>query len=536
MYSDEIERLKKNAAGENPTPLPDVLLRELEKVPGMDALCGQDPKLDRAVEDAVRICPDLAGILPAHAYGLFLDLSRVKLVDEGSMAATARVARASKLAAKLWMRSYPKKTYRYAQMKIQFCQCLIVLAEHDAGVDTRLLLECAVEAGEESVAGFGERVNPEQWALANKEIAAAYLRLGVLADEREHSRRIFARAIEVCESAQRVMTRSNSQQIWADLQYKLARALMHYADTFEGKEARDKLARAAGAQETVLECFDKSANPQSWATAQEQLGLIRATQAGLESGSRACQFHALAAKAFEASAGARASNPGPGNLGGTYARLASSLCWQARASDKKDAPRLYVEAISAYESALRWITPQNMPEDCAYCHDDLGETLLSLAALSEGKKALRYLSRAEEVYQKAIRIASRLGDALFLANLHDGLVRTLRRQAMFATADEAMKLRRRAIALCEDASRGLFMGGNPVERLMMQNLLGTVVGEAADGCASDEEAGELYARAIRIFEDGLRICQGEADSQRGEFRKKLKEMRDRRDMRTAGKS
>ena len=536
MDSDEIERLKKKAAGENPTPLPDVLLREFEKVPGVEALCGQDPKLDRAVEEAERICPDLAGILPAHAYGLFLDLNRNNFADEGSMAATACVARASKLAAKLWMRSYPKKTYRYAQMKMQFCKCLIVLAEHGAGLDTRRLLESAVEAGEESVEAFGERVNPEQWAVANLELAAAYLRLGTLADEREYSRRIFVRAIEVSESAQRVMTRSSSPQIWADLQYKLARSLMLYADTFEGKEAREKLARACDAQETVLECFDKNANPYSWATAQEQLGLIRATQAGLESGSRACQLHAAAATAFKASVGVRARIPGPSNLGGTYARLASSLCLQARASDKKDATRLYVEAISAYESALRWITPQNLPVDCAYCHDDLGETLLSLAALSEGKKASRYLSRAEKVYQKAIRIASRLGDALFLANLHDGLVRTLRRQAMFAPADEAMELRLRAIALCEDASKGLFMGGNPVERLMMQNLLGTVVGEAADGCANDEEAGEFYDRAIRIFEDGLRICQGEAESQRGEFRKKLKVMRDRRDMRTAGKS
>lgn len=536
MVKQEYAHLKDLVSGADLSELPEGLLRELETVRGADVLCGTDPELDRAIEDAARICPDLRDRLPNHAFSLFFDASPAKSENEDSVAVYARVARASEAAARICESEGAPARKRWAQMREQLCCSLRVLGElSEEENESRRLLARAVEAGEDAFQIFAECDRPRESAVAKGHLAHVLRIQASMAKDREESGRILARAIVAAEGARATLEHGlgNQQDQSQQLLNALSMVQLDGIRIFDGEDPGRNPARAVEEQKAALDKLIRKDDPQAYALAQEQLGLARSSQAELETGKEARRMHAAAAEAFEAASHIRSEKDAPARWAQCIAWLASSLRSQAESSGRSASARLYERAAGAYESALRVYTPEKFSKESIYYHEMLAEVLLARAALGEFGNVRQPLQRARKVYQRAIPIAAERGAPLDKARLQIGLVSTLRKLAFCVSADKAMRLYRQALEHCEEASGIFDREARPENRLKARVLLAAVFSETAYRCMNVNESVELFDRSIRIYEDGLKECEGPGESQRAGILRNLNKTREERDFRAS---
>ena len=535
MFEQENARLKDQVSGVEPSELPEGLLRELETVRNADVLCGPDPELDRAIEDAARVCPDLGDRLPNHAFRLFLQASPAD--SEGDLfTAFSRVARASEAASRVCASEGAPARKRWAQMQSQLCRSLRVLGVTSDAEDSRRLFSRAVDAGEEAVQAYSECDSPRDCAIAKGCLAHAMRNLASLEEDSDKSGRLLARAIATAESARNTLPlgQENLQDQSQILLNTLSVVQLAVAKIFDGEDPDRTPVRAVDAQKAALDFLDRKTDLQAYALAQEQLGIARSRQAEFETGKKACRMHAAAAEAFEAALQVRSRKDDSIRWGMDQVRLAEALRGQAKSTGKAAAARLLERAAAAYEAALQAFTPEKFPEKSAYYHGDLAETLFDLATLDDDWDAYHVIDRARKVLQRAIPIAEGLGDSLYRARLQFGLVTTHRKLAFHVSEDKAMRLYRHALEHCEEALSVFYqLETRPEKRLMVRILLATVLSEMAYRCMDLDESVELFDRSIRVFEEGLQECVGTAESQRAGILRNLNKTRKERDFRTS---
>lgn len=535
MVEQENAHLKDMVSGAEPSELPEGLLRELETVRSADVLCGPDPELDRAIEDAERTCPDLGDRLPNHAFRLFL--REISGGAEGGLAtAIARVARASEAASRVCASEGAPARKRWAQMRNQLCSSLRVLGVMSDAEDSRRLFARAVDAGEEAVQAYSECDRPWDCAIAKGCLAHAMRNLATLEEDSDKSGRLIARAIATAESVRNTLAngQENKQDQSQILLNTVSVVQLDVARIFDGEDPDRTPARAVEAQKAALDILDRKTDPQAYALAQEQLGIARTRQAEVETGKKARRMLAAAAEAFEAALQVRSRKDDSLRWGLDQVRLAEALRGQAKSTGKAAAARLLERAAGAYEAALQEFTPENFPEKSAYYHGDLAETLFDLAALDDDWDAYHVIDRARKVLQRAIPIAEGLGDSLYRARLQFGLVTTHRKLAFHVSADKAMRLYRHALELSEEALSVFYrLETRPEKRLMVRILLATVLSEMAYRCMDLDESVELFDRSIRVYEEGLLECEGPAESLRAGILRNLNKTREERDFRAS---
>ena len=535
MVEQENARLKEQVSGAEPSELPEGLLRELDTVRSADVLCGPDPELDRAIEVAAQVCPDLGDRLPNHAFRLFF--REISAGAEGGLATSfARVARASEAASRVCASEGAPARKRWAQMRNQLCSSLRVLGVMSDGEDSRRLFTRAVDAGEEAVHAYSECDSLRDCAIAKGCLAHAMRNLASLEEDSDKSGRLLARAIATAESVRNTLAygqgeKQDQSQILLNI---FSVVQLDFARIFDGEDPDRTPARAVKAQKVALDLLDRKTAPQAYALAQEQLGISRTRQAEVETGKKARRIFAAAAEAFEAALQIRSKKDDSLRWGLDQVRLAEALRGQAKSTGKAAAARLLERAASAYEAALQAFTPENFPEKSAYYHGDLAETLFDLAALDDDWDAYHVIDRARKVLQRAIPIAEGLGESLYRARLQVGLVTTHRKLAFHVSEDKAMRHYRQAMALCEDALSVFYrLETRPGKRLMVRIQLATVLSEMAYRCMDLDESVGLFDRSIRVYEEGLKECVGPAESQRASILRNLNKTRKERDFRAS---
>lgn len=536
MVEQENAHLKDMVSGVEPSELPEGFLRELEAVRSADVLCGPDPELDRAIEDAERVCPDLGDRLPNHAISLFLRVISARA--EGDLAtAISRVARASEAASRVCASEGAPARKRWAQMRNQLCSSLRVLGVmSEAEYESRRLFARAVDAGEEAVQAYSECDSPRDCAIAKGCLAHAMRNLASLEEDSDKSGRLLARAIATAENVRNTLAygQENKQDQSHILLNTVSVVQLDVARIFDGEDPDRTPARAVEAQKAALDLLDRKTDPQAHALAQEQLGIARSRQAEVETGKKARRMLAAAAEAFEAALQVRSRKDDSIRWGLDQVRLAEALRGQAKSTGKAAAARLLERAAAAYEAALQAFTPEKFPEKSAYYHGDLAETLFDLAALDDDWDAYHVIDRARKVLQRAIPIAEGLGESLYRARLQFGLVTTHRKLAFHVSADKAMRLYRQALEHCEEALSVFYrLETRPEKRLMVRILLATVLSEMAYRCMELDESVELFDRSIRVYEEGLQECEGPAESQRAGILRNLNKTREERDFRAS---
>lgn len=200
--------------------------------------------------------------------------------------------------------------------------------------EAHLLLQRALELGEENVLSHSKDENPSNWLRAQEIRAMTLRRQKKRAANDQDLRGLLEREVEAWETAVRISKKLSPPRHWSKLQIALSEALLECSDHVDDADARNMLERAADVQEESLKHLDRESEPQHWSMAQENLGNARINLAGFESDEKARRIHVAAGEAFKAALECISEEEDPERWTRINFQLVKALRLQAVSSSK----------------------------------------------------------------------------------------------------------------------------------------------------------------------------------------------------------
>ena len=523
MIGADLERRAALRVIDSPGRLPHVLRQELDMVRGSDVLCGKDAELDETLEKAARDCHDLGDRLMVHVFRLIGEAARARDEGEDATGAYSRAARACEAALRVEAEDDEGENVRERRAFARFGLSASLRALGDLSDDTAesiRLFARAVEVGEEAARALSEEEAPQEWAAAQSCLADALYKQALFLDEEKTSRPLYERAIEAGEAARRILKRRirwrrRDRHDWAELQKCLATSYLEIAMYINGEDSHDLLARSVKAHKSALRNVNRKAFPMKYTRYLESLGLACMKQGSLNYGKEGRRHLDAAADAFQKAYKSVRREKQPLCWVRNQARMGSCLRARAAVSSRMVAMILLSRAVVAYESALKLLSHDGTPKDWASYQDDLGDCLFDMAGRCSGETSRRLFSRAQGAYEEALRSVNRKNGLHFWASLQTSIAVTLRWQAIAGPEFEAMRLLANARKVCEEAMRAFDQLGATKGQGWSRNTLAGIIGGIAFRTNDLDESLELYERAIKICEEGVKICKGdEGEKQR----------------------
>ena len=507
--------------------LPDELSAALERFVSPGDLCGPDVQLDEILDKVERECDDLEDRLLFGMRELArLCFERGDGIYMGAIKNYCALVRISYAASHVMARKSGDEIFRISALRFQAIGLRKVGELCGDFSKSRRLLERSVDISEEAVRSFPKDGPSEEWAMSQKNLAEALFLLALNMESVAEERDLSERAVDACEEALRHRTDMDDPRERFELQHILARALLKLFESAGHADARDMLARAAAAQEDALKFLDRKAYAEEWSQTQELLGGIRSFQAHMASPEKARNYYTASGNAFKAALRATSREDDPALWARLQGDLAMALCGRAARSGKEFAQGHYGRAIEAFDRSLEVFSRWDFPKEFAQMSRNLGEALLERAACSGGNKARRQIERAVEIFEPAVQDVEREVEPELWGALRYGLSRALRELAQHCSHEKANRLYRRCFDLGEDAIDTMDENKGPEERAYVRNYLGTVAAEMGRRAGDEMEARSLFGKAIQIYEEGLRLCEGALSMRRPIFEEKLRAMRE----------
>ena len=515
--------------------LPPVLANALEEYSSGTRVVKWLEDIDGAVVEAAGECDDLGTRLVSGLFAQIMEFDDERLVGEINPNFYLALASASRAALSCFIRDKrPAEMRAQAGTRLAIGLCALGdMSLHDD--QAREMLESAIDHAEESIRVITKDEHPAEWLCAHEALANS-LRLNADRVESSADRRdLLERVVEAVEKALTVDTKLIQLRQLPGLQLAIAAASLELSNYIKDESAVSMLARAAKIQEQALENLDRRRDLHRWSRAQDNLGnirirqCIRMKQSGSKDDESLRNNYAAAGKAFKAALRGRSRNADPESWARIHFHLATALRLEASYfSNDADKERFLKVAIKSYEEAWRAISYEDSPKHHAQTADDFGGALSELATLlSKGRKSRRLLERSVEVLETAGQNFDRRIDTPLWVSLKLELGKSLRLLAE-RSPDKDMALNyygvcvqraEEAIGIADEESLELAQVG-------LRMFLGRAYFEMASRLSEGELAGTLLEKAIRIYEDGVRKCKGEASHLREDMEKVLESLRE----------
>lgn len=393
-------------------PLPEGLMRELERTRGPEILSGPDPDLDRFLDAAANARDPIGGRLLGQAALFFGEAGNFDGDDK--IAVLVRAARASEAASRAMAGEREARRDLAAAYTLS-CIALRQLAERVADkFDARPLYARAVRAGEEAVQAFSPKRDKEHWITAQGVLATALAAKAEYLGAAKESRPLMERAIDARKAMVQAISKTEDPRRWVQAQYQLAAA---YLDTFpflEGIESFEILKLAAEPLNASIETIKRESDKALWVNVHELLGLIQMKMGKYElvtgPGATTRRLLAEAAKTIEKAVKGISRKTEPKRWALNHARLASVIKEQAHLSSRNAQAALYSKAADSFEAASQEFDRERLPKNWTELNDDYAMTLMQLARLSKGKRVRRMYARAIQALDIAVSGISRESD------------------------------------------------------------------------------------------------------------------------------
>ena len=404
-------------------PLPEGLMRELERTRGPDILYGPDPDMDRFLDAAAEARDPIGVRLLGQAALFFGEADNFDGDDKNAI--LVRAARASEAASRAMVRE--RETRRdLGGARTVSCIALHQLAESVSGkFDARPLYARAIRAGEEAVQAYSAKRDKEQWISAQHVLARALAAKAEYLGDAEESRPLMERAIDARKAMLQAISKTEDPRRWVQAQYQLAAAYLDAFPFLEGIESFEILKLAAEPLNAGIETIKREPDKALWVNVHELLGLILMKMAKYElvagPGATTRRLLAEAAKTIERAAKGISRKTEPKRWALNHARLASVLKEQAQLSSKNAQAALYSKAVVSFEAASQEFDRERLPKNWAELNDDYAMTLMQLARLSKGKRVRRMYARAIQALDIAVSGISRESDPVGWGSSQAGL-------------------------------------------------------------------------------------------------------------------
>lgn len=525
MLELEYEGLAALLADEKLQELPPALSGAFSRTPDVDVLCRQDADLDDLLAKASGECDDLCDRLQVFAARLAKRADAARSDGDEPENQFAALA----LACQTLCRALGKEGKEARKWGIFRClqsYNLIMMGKlADDLTVSRRLLERGTEAAEEVILNFPEAENPELWANGQFHLACAHGARADFASDKDESRRILELSRKHFDLAMRIWTFEAAPKQWSLLQSYLAETQIEYSRIAEESEAYAVLARAAKAQEAALKILGRETSLGERFRSQTTLGNLLMRQADFVDNRKRRSLLASAGRIFKEALRGLTMEKEPLAWAHAHCGLAGALLGRAEL-ESKDVPLIIEKAVESYEKAMQVFRRDKYPEDFAAISAATGGALVELAHSVRGKKARKYLERSIDAYEKAIPAVSSEKDPELWVSLRFCLSDSLRQLGQECSDDDlAASLFRRSADLGEEALKATVLQNDMNEIVTMQSFLGMIYAEMADRSGDEKESDELFEKSIRVYEEALECCKGEAADRREEFEDILIQLR-----------
>lgn len=514
--------------------LPLVLANALEEYSSGTRVVKWLEDIDGAVVQAADQCDDLGNRLVSGLFAQIMEFDDDRLVGEINPNFYLALASASRAALSCFIRDERPADMR-AQAGTRLAIGLCALGDMSLHDDqAREMLESAIEHAEESIRVITKDEHPAEWLCAHEALANS-LRLNADRVESSADRRdLLERVVEAVENALTVDTKLIQLRQLPGLQLAIAAASLELSNYIKDESAVSMLARAAKIQQQALENLDRRRDLHRWSRAQDNLGnimirqCIRMKQSGSKDEESLRNNYAVAGKAFKAALRGRSRNADPESWSRINFHLATALRLEASYfSNDADKVRFLKVAIKSYEEAWRAISYEDSPKHHAQTADDFGGALSELATLSKGRKSRRLLERSVEVLETAGQNFDRRIDTPLWVSLKLELGKSLRLLAeMSPEKDMALNYYGVCVQRAEEAIGIADEESLELAQVGLRMFLGRVYFEMVSRLSEGELADTLLEKAIRIYEDGVRKCKGEASHLKEDMDKVLASLRE----------
>ena len=525
MLELEYEGLAALLADEKLRDLPPALSGAFSRTPEVDVLCGQDMDLDDLLAKASGECDYLGDRLQVFVAGLAKRAEAARLVGHDPENAYAALSLASQAFCR-FLGKEGKEAQKWCLFRCLQSFSLILMGKlADDLTVSRRLLDRGTEVAEEVVLNFPEAENPELWARGQFHLGFAHGARVIFANDKDESRRILELSREHFDSAMRIWTFDAAPKQWSFMQSYLGETQIEYSRFAEKSEGYAVLARAAKAQEAALKILGRETSLGERIRSQTTLGNLLMRQADFVDDRKRRSLFASAGRIFKEALRGLTKEKEPLAWAHAHGGLAGAILRRAEL-ESKDVPLIIEKAVESYEKAMQVFSRDKYPEHFAAMSAATGGALVELAHAASGKKARKYMERSIDAYEKAIPAVSSDKDPELWVSLRFCLSDSLRQLGQECSDDDlAASHFRRSAELGEVVLKTTLLQNDMNAIVTMRSFLGMIYAEMADRSGDEKETEELFEKSIRIYEEALECCKGEAADRREEIEDLLIQLR-----------